>query len=180
MTLITDAGPKYLHIGSGTWYAEGWVNVDAPGVDFSPNRNPDYYADICDGLPFPAGTFEKIYMGHFLEHIPLQIIPAVLTELHRVAAPECQVAVVGPCMDLANAQNVPDWLKEAIIEHGDPPGGHAWTSTADKTQAILETNGLVAQRVQIGDIRQPEWCNPNHDALWQLAFFAYWPEEELA
>lgn len=170
---------KRLHIGSGTWYADGWVNVDSWG-DFGECRAPDVVADASD-LPFPDDYFDQIYMGHFLEHIPLDVIPVVLAELHRVAKPDCRVAVVGPCMDLAVAQNSPDWLLDAIRETpGETsPGSHKWTSTGAKTQAILESCGMDVRRVGITDIHQPDWCNPNHTAIWQCAFFASWPTEKV-
>jgi hypothetical protein len=164
--------PKKLHIGSGPWYAEGWTNVDVEAV--SGFRGPDIYASVLDSLPFEPDYFDQLYMGHFLEHLTSLQIPVALANLRRVCAPTCRIAVVGPCMDLAVAQGSPSGLIEAIRAHGDPPGGHMWTATGAKTQAVLEEAGLIVDRVEIGDIRQPEWCNPNHTALWQCAMFARW------
>lgn len=163
---------NWLHIGSGPWYAEGWMNVDvvSPGPGF---RDPDVFASIFD-LPFEDGRFDKIYMGHILEHIPLDQIDAALAELKRVAAPGCAVCVVGPCMDLATAQGEPQWLLDAIQAHDDPPGGHAWTATSALTQTALESGGLTVQEVPVSTIKPPTWCNPNWVALWQCAFLGYW------
>lgn len=167
-------GLQRLHIGSGTWYADGWVNVDAHD-DFSPNRAPDVVADARD-LPFGDNYFDYLYMGHFLEHIALDEMGAVFAELRRTCKPDARIAIVGPAMDLALQQNSPEWLIDAIrATPGDPtPGSHKWTADSTNTRVVCEEHGMRVVQVPIFEIQPPEWCNPNWTATWQCAFLGTW------
>ena len=57
-----------LHIGPGTTYLPGWVNVDI----FS-NVRADVYSSAL-ALPYERGTFELIYASHVLEHFNRHLI----------------------------------------------------------------------------------------------------------
>jgi hypothetical protein len=168
--VVTDVK---LHAGSGPWPLKGWVNVDVTPLPECPP--PDVWADLA-ALPFSADTFAQIYLGHVLEHIPLDRLPAVFIELRRVAAPNCRLAIVGPCYERAVAERVAPWLLDAIRAHGAGPGGHAWTPTTALTRQILLDAGLTIEEVPVDEVRKPEWCNANHAATWQCAFLARWPD----
>lgn len=160
-----------LHLGSGPHYAEGWMNVD-----MDPMWRADVYADVLAWLPFTDNTFDQIYLGHVLEHLPWASLTPAWRELQRVAAPGCRVAVVGPAMDLALAQGESSALIAAIQAHDPPPGGHAWTATTELTRQACELGGLIVEEVSVETIHMPEWCNTVPWALWQCAFIGGWPE----
>lgn len=155
-----------LHMGSGTHYAPGWVNVDT-----DPTLQVYVLADIF-ALPFKDGIATHVYLGHVLEHLPYERVPEAIAEILRVSTADVRLAVVGPCMDLALATQQPQWLLDQIVEHGTPPGGHAWTPTAELTRAVLEASGLVAEQVHITQVAKPEWPNANSWDDWQCAFLA--------
>jgi hypothetical protein len=155
-----------LTVGSGDHYAPGWVNIDV-----ADQRPLDVRGDML-ALPFRAATFEQIYLGHVLEHIPWKQIPGALHELRRVARGDARIMVVGPCLDLAVRSGQPRWLLDAIVAHGDGPGGHAWTPTAHLTRLALEAGGLPrVAPVPVAEVVPPAWPNPSR-AEWQCAFAA--------
>lgn len=162
--------PPRLQIGSGEHYYPSWVNVD-----IASDTHPDVIANAL-ALPFPDSVFKRIYCGHFWEHIPWHIIPDIWRELRRVALPDALYCIVGPAMDLAIAQQVPDWLLEAIAAKDPPethPGAHAWTATTEKTKEAIEIGLPVVKEVSVATIMQPAWPNVAPQALWQCAFLAH-------
>jgi SAM-dependent methyltransferase len=100
-----------LHIGCGTIYLKGYVNVDA-GPQYLADKAPkdvleentttfdqyykqgfckgtgitvaDIQADICERLPFEDCSVEEVVMRQVLEHIPHYNVDGVLGEIHRV------------------------------------------------------------------------------------------------
>ena len=78
--LQTQRGLK-LHLGCGTRYVEGWVNVDidAPRLDLR--------HDLRRPLPFSDQSCTLIYHEHVLEHLAASEADALLRECRRVLAP---------------------------------------------------------------------------------------------
>lgn len=56
-----------LHIGCGTVYKEGWINID----NNSDNniKKLDFMWDLRKPLPLPENSVDFIYNEHFLEHL---------------------------------------------------------------------------------------------------------------
>lgn len=141
-----------------------WLNFDLPweGV-----IGADVYGDAFV-LPFRDGAFTAAYVGHFLEHIPWDLLPVVLAELRRVLRAEAEVAFVGPCIDKAVATGQPDWLLRAIDVLSDGPGGHKWVATEALTVDAVRAVFPNARAVPVADVDAPEWPNPT-TAPWQCA-----------
>jgi len=165
------ASSQLLNIGSGPFYTDGWVNVDRYADD----------ADVsCSAfeMPFQDGMFRRVYMGHFLEHIPYDDIPHLLDEVKRVCRPGAMIMVVGPCLDKARATHQPKWLIEQIAANPTPemPGvGHEWSPTTDLTLQAMRNGGLEdVVEVDVRKITQPEWPN-RATATWQVAARASTP-----
>lgn len=159
-----------LTVGSGPHYANGWVNLDVVSLPNWP-KPPDVLASVYD-MPFEDDHFHQIYLGHVLEHLEWDSIPDALTEIKRVAAPDAEIAVVGPCMDLAIQTRQPEWLLNDIREK-EPHNGlnHAWTPTSALTLEAMQTVFPEAKLVPVRNIAQPKWCNPSL-ASWQCAILA--------
>lgn len=143
----------------------GWVNVDRYAAD----------ADVqCSAfeMPFHNDSFDRVYMGHFLEHIEYDKIPTLLEEVQRVCDVSALVTVVGPCVDKARSTNQPEWLIEQIEANPTPekPGiGHEWTPTTQLTIDALIAGGLEqVTEVPVATIMRPQWPN-TADAPWQVA-----------
>ncbi len=85
---------KYLNLGCGSRYLDGWMNLDISPV------SPDVQAcDLLNGLPFSDNTFDFLYHSHLLEHIPKAKVADVLIECCRVLKPGCVVRVVVPDLE---------------------------------------------------------------------------------
>jgi predicted SAM-dependent methyltransferase len=70
---LASRTPLLLHIGCGTLYKDGWVNVDLAGTKV------DLPWDLAQPLPFPPRSVDAIFHEHLLEH--LTYIQGI--ELHR-------------------------------------------------------------------------------------------------
>lgn len=157
-----------LHLGSGSHYAHGWLNVDV---------DPQWHTDVvakAEDLPTLYGqdTFTHVYMGHFLEHVEFTHIPALIDAVLQTCTQGVQIAVVGPCLDLAIATQQSESLLDAIRFQGKTgPGEHAWTASARDTELALRLSGLNPTQVDVASITPPEWPNPS-TASWQCAFLA--------
>ena len=172
--MVSINGQEYigLNVGSGPHYAEGWCNTD---ILAAPEgcRDPDVLADIFDyGNVFSAGIFAKAYVGHVLEHIPMNQVVTAVQKIAVTVRPGGSIMVVGPCIDRAIATGQPDWLLEAIRHHPSKPQhpwSHAWTPTEALTLRLMQESGLDDVRVvPIGSVQQPEWPNPSVSE-WQTA-----------
>lgn len=60
---LTGRRPLRLHLGCGSLYKEGWVNVDLAGT------RVDLPWDLSRPLPFAAGSVDAIFHEHLLEHL---------------------------------------------------------------------------------------------------------------
>lgn len=164
---------RRLNIASGNHPSGAW------GWDVDLHFAADVQANVST-LPFPDATFTAAYMGHFLEHVPWEVMPSLLAEVRRVLVPGAVVAAVGPCIHLAIQTGQPPWLIDAILS--DPrtvniqPGvHHAWTPTEELTVAAMEWGGFTSVRaVPIAAVDRPEWPNPT-TAPWQCAVLASCP-----
>jgi predicted SAM-dependent methyltransferase len=62
-TRLGSASPLRLHLGCGTLYKDGWVNVDLAGT------RVDLRWDLSRPLPFPPRSVDAIFHEHLLEHL---------------------------------------------------------------------------------------------------------------
>lgn len=68
-----------LHLGCGTRYLDGYVNIDHPPTEHTVQHAlvADRYSDITE-LSYPAGTIDEIRLHHVFEHFPRQLAMALL------------------------------------------------------------------------------------------------------
>lgn len=79
---------------------------------------PDYTYDLNGGevLPFKDGSVSNYYSSHTLEHIQPELLPWVISEIHRTLAPGGKIRVVVPDVRLAirhYLDNDQRWLQQA-------------------------------------------------------------------
>lgn len=72
---------KKLHLGCGTNYIKGWINIDLD------SKVADKRLDLTKGLPYSSNTISYIYSEHFIEHLSYAEFKKLLFECYRVLAP---------------------------------------------------------------------------------------------
>jgi predicted SAM-dependent methyltransferase len=116
-SLVNERHLLRVNLGCGTRYHPDWANFDltpaGPGVR---------QANFIQGIPLPDGAASCVYHSHILEHLPLELGKAFLTECLRVLAPGGNLRVVVPDLE----QSARDYLevlaarragKEMRVEH---------------------------------------------------------------
>jgi SAM-dependent methyltransferase len=92
----STVGRPHLHLGCGTWYLPGFMNIDGNIL-----RRADIWLDVRNGLPFPSGSVASIYSCHVFEHFYPDELADLLRECHRVLRPDAGMRIVVP--DLGGA-----------------------------------------------------------------------------
>lgn len=153
-----------LNIGCGATYAEGWVNVD-----IEPSVIADVYADATD-LPLGDNGAEMIYLGHMLEHVPLDRVPLVLSEAQRILQPGGFLCVVGPDLDAVDRSTNPElWDSLAYGGHNgrtDQHTWHKWGCTAKRLYSLVSDVFPDTILFSIADLAD-EW--PISSRIWYQA-----------
>jgi len=95
-----------LDVGCGTRKAE----PGAVGIDVSPRSGADIVWDLDDiTWPLEAGTFERVHMSHFLEHV--RNASRTMAEVHRVAQSGADVFVTTPHFSSHNSYTDPTHVR---------------------------------------------------------------------
>ncbi len=85
--LLDSGSPLLLNLGSGTYNAPGWVNVDLWGLHRAWGVDPDVIWDLRRPLPLPDGSVRAVFLEHVLEHLPAPVGLAALDQAHRLMEP---------------------------------------------------------------------------------------------
>ena len=110
-----------LHLGSGTKYLPGFVNIDA-----NPMQKTDVWLDVRCGLPFATSSVDSIYSTHMIEHLYPDELEKLLRECVRVLKTGGGMRIVVPNLSSAITafqQNQHDWFYDAFPRHFDSLGG---------------------------------------------------------
>ncbi|GHV21159.1 hypothetical protein FACS189494_06150 [Spirochaetia bacterium] len=100
--ILHSGQPIKLHLGCGTVYKEGWINID----NNSDNNieKLDLNWDLCKPLPFPNESVDFIYNEHFFEHLSPEEAHSVLVDFMRVLKPDGVMRIAMP--DLRRLVNI--------------------------------------------------------------------------
>lgn len=74
--------PLKLHLGCGTVYKDGWINIDNNSDKNIKKLDLNY--DLSDGIPFEKDSVDYIYNEHFLEHLTVEEGQVFLKDCLRV------------------------------------------------------------------------------------------------
>jgi len=113
--------PLHLHLGCGTKYLAGFVNVEA-----NPQQKLDLWLDVRCGLPFASGSVDSIYSTHMIEHLYPDELERLLSECIRVLKPGAGLRLVVPSLQSAiraYQQNRHEWFYDSFPRHFDSLGG---------------------------------------------------------
>lgn len=83
-----------LHIGCGTIYKEGWINID----NNSDNniKKLDFMWDLRKPLPLPENSVDFIYNEHFLEHLTVDNGVGLIKNLMKILKPNAVLRIAMP------------------------------------------------------------------------------------
>lgn len=114
-------GACHLHLGCGTKYLPGFVNID--GNLFN---KLDLWLDVRNGLPFASNTADSIYSTHMFEHFYPDELQLLLRECLRVLKPGAGIRLIVP--NLASAifaycHKQSAWFDDSFPRHFDSLGG---------------------------------------------------------
>ena len=180
---------KLLNAGCGTHYAEGWVNTDTWETD---TTKPDVRVMPGEPYPFEDNTFDAVFLGHVLEHIPWNEVPAFMNDMQRIAKPNSPFLVCGPDV-FKTIQRWKDgqepWsMVLATIEHQDAnhqPGRevewwdgahHHWNCHHERVWTLLGALNFFNLQDVFDDIpKDPSGKNWLHNEInWPVVGHYHW------
>jgi len=152
-----------LHLGCGSAYKEGWVNIDldAPSADIQ--------RDLTQPLPFGDGSVSFIFTEHFVEHISRPQAVEFFVECRRVLREGGVLRVSTPNLRFL----CECYLKGNITEWGDVWGpnsgcnlmnegmrswGHTYVYDREELHKVLAEAGFA-------HIRSVGWRESAHSDL---------------
>lgn len=118
--VVNNAG-RHLHLGCGTKYLPGFLNIDG-----NIRNKIDMWLDVRNGLPFAANTVDSIYSTHVFEHFFPDELKILLGECLRVLKAGGGMRLIVPSLEsaiAAYAQNRRDWFDDSFPRHFDSLGG---------------------------------------------------------
>jgi predicted SAM-dependent methyltransferase len=82
--------PVLLSIGSGRTVPPGWIGIDR-------KRGSEVFSfDLNYTIPFDRESVDGVLCEHILEHFPLDDLPNMLRDYHRVMKPGAPIRLVSP------------------------------------------------------------------------------------
>jgi SAM-dependent methyltransferase len=166
-----------LHIGSGPYNLESWINLDIFPAQLSTN--------VLWGLPFTDGQCRFIFLSHLLEHLfyPTDAM-GLLEDIYRILEPGGVVRIVVPDIEqcLRAYQEGNREFFDKRVEHWGAGDGNAtrlehflsyagagpdpaWLFEAHKFGYDFETLERALQRVGFTMIKRCSFMNSEHAAL---------------
>lgn len=166
-----------LHIGSGPYNLDGWINLDIYPAQLSTN--------VLWGLPFTDGQCRYVFLSHLLEHLfyPTDA-NSLLEDIYRILRPGGVVRIVVP--DIAQCirayqendsaffqQRIEHWgagdgnatRLEHFLSYAGAGPDPAWLFEAHKFGYDFETLQRALQRVGFKTIIRSSFMASTHDAL---------------
>jgi predicted SAM-dependent methyltransferase len=168
-----------LNLGCGDRYVPEWTNVDLAQCP----HDKDLVWDLTGPLPLEWGMVEvtHVYIGHLLEHLPMEDGRKLLTRLANLLRRDghtTQLMVVGPDCDLARDMAQEGNLETALgpILHGAsrwPGDEHHWECTGDAVVAMLRRADWsdVTRLASVTDVPSL-WPVADRGPQWQFAIGA--------
>ncbi|MBU2633713.1 MAG: class I SAM-dependent methyltransferase [Nanoarchaeota archaeon] len=106
---------KVLDLGSGPRPYKSKNNENVINVDFNPEMKPTVVHDLSEiPYPFKDNEFDKIYMGHILEHMKDTI--KFMEEIYRIAKPNAKLIIRVPHFSCRGAWSNPTHYRAFAYE----------------------------------------------------------------
>lgn len=154
-----------LHLGCGTNYISGWVNIDVTG-------KIDRRLDLRKPLPFPDKSVDFIFTEAFIEHLSREEGQALFKECRRVLKPSGVLRISTPdarfVVEKYLEKNLTEWENINYLPSSScrmlnetfTAWGHRFVY--DKEELFL---ALAAEGFSVGEV---EWQKSEHPELRNL------------
>ena len=86
-----------MHLGCGTVYKEGWINIDNNSDNNIQKLDLDW--DLRKSLPFHDNSVDFIYNEHFLEHLTVEEGISAIKDFFRVLKPGGVMRIAMPDLE---------------------------------------------------------------------------------
>jgi len=144
-----------LHIGCGTNYFDGWLNIDN-NSDNNINKL-DVNWDLRYPLSIKESTVDFIYNEHFLEHLTVEEGQGVLRDFFRILRPGGVARIAMPDLEISIRRYLkPDWKTDPLINKFGfkfktraerintvfRSWGHKWLYNDEELKRRLEESGF--------------------------------------
>ena len=86
--------PRMLNLGAGPNKYSGWLTADAF------KSEADIYLNAYGRMPFDDNAWDVVYSEHMLEHIFVDKVPGLLSEVHRILKPGGLFRVTVPDLEV--------------------------------------------------------------------------------
>lgn len=172
-----------LNIGCGPHRTDlsGWINTDVvhePGI-----IEPDIVVTPDDPIPFQAYSFDRIYMGHVLEHVPWDKVVSFLKLAKEALKSDGELMIVCPDVNralgyfLAGNEDL-NWYQGVIeddLHYQQNPAQwfgarHCWNAYEDRVVRAVNLAGYKNVRtVDLNDASETYGWPVTSKADWQCA-----------
>jgi len=117
--------PVKIHLGCGTIYKEGWINIDSksnefPGID---SNKVDIIYDLTNPLPIPDESVDFIFHDNFFEHLSYDNGLNLLKDHFRILKKGGVVRINQPDLEKVVNFYIRDNFRSLII-NGKPYNEH--------------------------------------------------------
>ena len=144
--------PFRLHLGCGSTRLEGWVNIDCTAGSAA-----DVIWDLYNPLPLEDNSCALVYSEHFLEHIPIIVVPTLLRECWRLLQNDGVIRIAMPSLRILVEKYLDDWRDQdwlhlpenaSIATRGEMLNaalrwwGHQWLYDEEELQRRLVDAGF--------------------------------------
>jgi hypothetical protein len=113
-------GKRRLHLGCGTRYLEGWINIDLPTDETKmPHlRSPDVECDLLQ-LDAPSDSIEEIYSSHVFEHFQRHVAIGLLCRWRRWLVLDGSIRLEMPDVEacIFEMTEAPLWRRLQLVRH---------------------------------------------------------------
>ena len=160
-----------LHLGCGTVYKDGWINIDNNSDNNIQKLDLKY--DLSKGIPFKDSSVDYIYNEHFLEHLTVKEGKVFLKECKRVLKKDGVLRIAMPDLETTvNEYFNPNW-KEDNAERFKKFGlthiktraeriniafrswGHKWLYDREELERRLKEAGFV--NIKFCNLRESDY-----------------------
>jgi SAM-dependent methyltransferase len=135
--VMIDLPPEQRH--------SDWARVDVPSVEGDVNI---FYGDMTDLSAFESGSFDMVWSGQSIEHVPVEAARRMVHEAHRVLAPGGHLCLDTPNRALTRI-HTQDWHGGYI--HPE----HHYEYQTHELRALLQDAGFEVV-VEKGICQMPE------------------------